>query len=103
MKHIIILMMFLSGCITIVRNQCVEDSFLEDEVNFKRNEKVIILFDEKFSFYENNCLKNGKVLELIGWEKGTLYYEVEIICRSYDSTTYTRKSIKIPQHFLKKA
>jgi hypothetical protein len=88
---------------TIVKNQCAEDSFLDDEVRFKQNERVNILFEEKLSFYENSCLKNGRVLELMGWEKGTLYYQVEMICKSNDSKTYTRRSIKIPQHLLEKA
>jgi len=39
----------------------------------------------------------------MGWEKGTLYYQVEMICKSNDSKTYTRRSIKIPQHLLEKA
>jgi hypothetical protein len=96
-------MFILTGCITVVKNQCAEDTFLDDEVLFKQNEKVLIAFEEKFTFYESNCLKNGKVLELIGWEKGTLYYQVEIMCLFNDSRTYIRRSIKIPQHLLEKA
>jgi hypothetical protein len=103
MKYFFILVALLSGCVTIVKHQCVEDLFLDDEVRFKQNEKVNVLFDEKFSFYENSCLKNGKVLEIVGWEKGTLYYQVEIVCKSNDGKTYIRRSIKIPQHLLEKA
>jgi hypothetical protein len=103
MRYVSLLVLLLTGCITVVKHECAEDSFLEDEVNFKRNDKVAILFEEKFSFYENSCLKNGKVLELVGWEKGTLYYQVEMVCRSNDGRTYIRKSVKIPQHLLEKA
>jgi hypothetical protein len=94
--------MLLSGCVTVIRQQCTEDVFLEDEVKFKRSEKVVVLFEEKFSFYEKDCLRNGKILELIGWEKGVLFYEVEIVCKSTDSASYTRRSVKIPQHLLRK-
>ena len=103
MKYLFLLVLLLTGCITVVKHQCAEDSFLEDEVNFKRNDRVSILFEERFSFYENSCLKNGRVVELVRWEKGTLYYEVEMVCQTTNSTTYTRRSVKIPQHLLRKA
>jgi hypothetical protein len=102
MLKILPLMLFLSSCVTVVRNQCAEDTFLDDEVLFRRGERVSLLFEEKYSFYKGSCLSRGKIIDIVGWEKGVVYYNVETACRDIDGTNYVRRSFKIPQNLLKK-
>lgn len=92
----------MSGCVTIVKNECAEDTFLDDEVLFRKGDRVSISYEDKYSFYKESCLTRGKVLDIVGWEKGILYYHVETACLDLEGTNYVRRSFKIPQNLLHK-
>jgi hypothetical protein len=41
-------------------------------------------------------------MDIAGWEKGVLYYRVEILCLDDKGTKYGYRLFKIPQNLLKK-
>lgn len=102
MLKVLVFSFMMSGCVTVIRNECAEDAFLDDEVLFRKWEEVSISYEDKFSFYETSCLPRGVIVDIIGWEKGVLYYEVDIPCLNSEGTIYLYKPFKIPQNLLHK-
>lgn len=102
MLNILMFSFMMPGCVTVIKNECAEDAFLDDEVLFRKGNKVSISYEDKYSFYRGSCLTQGKILDIAGWEKGVLYYHVETACLDVEGTNYVRRSFKIPQNLLRK-